>query len=372
MAFGAVQIAVLALGVLSLGLSALAIRRDAPLAWEWAVPAPLEQGGARIFETVLDYTAETGIAHSPAVIVKGDGASILWFAGSQEAQADVDVVGVDISADNAVSEITPRLTRGALSDAFEPRQLVVTLGNTVQNDAAADTLYTTAVSVGGWAMASIAEVRMGPDGPLRARKLNLSPLLNRSFLVKSPMTGYADGSYALPAYFEMGATYGALVRLDGQGRVRDMRRMPSRMKAIQPMIVPLDGARAVAFLRNFDSGARRLLITRTSDGGRTWDEVREMDVANPSAPVAALGIGGDAILMAVNDDASDGSVLNLTRSDDGGETWRHLKTLESGSGDARYPMMRALQDGRILLAYSTAAKRGIRAHIFNLAWAMAE
>lgn len=372
MAFGAVQIAVLALTVFSLGLSALAIRRDAPLTWEWALPAVMERGGAPVFETVLDYTAETGIAHSPAVFVNKDGASILWFAGSQEAQADVDVVGVDIGADGAVSEITPRLTTSALGDAFEPRQLVVTLGNTVQNDGAADTLYTTAVSVGGWAMASIAEVQMGPQGPLHARKLNLSPLLNRSFLVKSPMASYADGSFALPAYFEMGATYGALVRLDGEGRVRDMRRMPGRMKAIQPMIVPLDGARAVAFLRNFDSSARRLLVTRTGDGGRTWDEVRETDVPNPSSPVAALGVGGNAILMAGNDDATEGGILNLTLSDDGGATWRHLKTLETGSGDARYPMMRALTDGRILLAYSTAAKRGIRAHIFNLAWAMAE
>ena len=372
MALGAVQIAVLALGVLSLGLSALAIARDQPLSWKWAVPVPIERGGAPLFETVLDYTAETGIAHSPAVILNGAGASILWFAGSQEAQADVDIVGVDIAVDGAVSDIRPRLTRSGLADAFEPRQLVVTLGNTVQNDGTEDALYTTAVSVGGWAMASVADVRMGPDGPLSARKLNLSPLLNRSFLVKSPMVAYADGSHALPAYFEMGATYGALVRLDGRGRVRDMRRMPARMKAIQPMIVPLGSARAVAFLRNFDSGAQRLLLTRSNDGGRTWDEVSETDIANPSAPVAALGIGNGAILMAVNDDATDGSILNLTLSEDGGDTWRHLKTLESGGGDARYPMMRALPDGRIMLAYSIGAKRGIRAHVFNLAWALAQ
>lgn len=372
MALGAAQIAVLALGLLSLGLSALALRWDQPLSWEWAAPVAMEQGGAPYFETVLDYTAETGIAHAPAVILRESGASILWFAGSREAQPDVEIVGVDVAADGTVSRVTPRVTSKGLADAFEPRQLVVTLGNSVQNDSAEAALYTTAVSVGGWAMASIADVRMGADGPLSARKLSLSPLLNRSFLVKSPMVGYADGSHALPAYFEMGATYGALVRLDAQGRVRDMRRMPSKMKAIQPMIVPLDSQRAVAFLRNFDSAARRLLVTRSTDGGRTWDAVRETEIANPSAPVAALGIGGDSILMAVNDDANDGGVLNLTLSEDGGDTWRHLKTLESQKGDARYPMMRQLGDGRIMLTYSTKGKRGIRAHIFNLAWALGQ
>ncbi|MFX0546300.1 exo-alpha-sialidase [Roseovarius sp. S1116L3] len=370
MALGAVQIAVLALGALSLGLSAWAIWRDVPLAWEWAVPAVLERGGAPVFETVLDHAPQTGIAHSPAIILNDGGMSVLWFAGSQEAQADVDVVGVDIESDGTVSALTPRLTSAALGDAFEPRQLVVTLGNTVQRDGVEDTLYTTAVSVGGWAMASVADVRMGPDGPLRARKLNLSPLLNRSFLVKSPMVGYADGSHALPAYFEMGSTYGALVRLDGAGHVRDLRRMAGPMKAIQPMIVPLDGARAVAFLRNFDGGARHLLISRTEDGGRTWGRVRETDMANPSAPVAALGIGEGAILMAVNDDPRDGGILNLVLSEDGGETWRHLHTLEEGGGDARYPMMRALPDGRVALVYSVRGKRGIRAHVFNLAWAL--
>ena len=366
---GAVQIAILGLAALSAGLSAWAIRRDVPLAWDWAVPATLATGDAPMFETVLDYTVPVGEAHSPGIILRDGGYSILWFEGSQEARADVDIVGVDIDA-HGVSPVMPRVTRGGLSDAFEPRQLVVTLGNTVQNDAAQDALFATVVSVGGWAMASVADVRMGPGGPKVARKLNLSPLLNRSFLVKSPMVAYADGSHALPAYFEMGQTYGALVRLDGQGRVRDMRRMDGPMKAIQPMIVPLDARRAVAFLRNFDSAGKRLLISRSDDGGQSWDTVSETDVPNPSAPVAALGLGGDRILMAVNDDAGDGGVLSLTLSEDGGDTWRHMHRLEAGGEDARYPMMRALPDGRIVLAYSIGAKAGIRVHEFNLAWAL--
>src|SRR5690554_6492869 len=98
MAFGAAQIAVLALGVLSVGLSALAIRWDEPLSWEWAAPVAMALGGAPYFETVLDYTVDTGIAHAPAVILTDAGVSILWFAGSREAQPDVEVVGVDIAA----------------------------------------------------------------------------------------------------------------------------------------------------------------------------------------------------------------------------------------------------------------------------------
>lgn len=366
---GLVHLAILGLTALSLGLSAWAIHRDVPLSWQWAVPAPLAQGGMPVFETVLDYSVAEGMAHAPGIVLREKGYSILWFEGSREAQPDVEIVGVDVGPEGT-TPATPRVTSARLSEVFQPRQLVVTLGNMVQNDGAEDALYATVVSVGGWAMASIADVRMGPEGPHRARKLNLSPLLNRSFLVKSPTVQYADGSHALPAYFEMGATYGALVRLDGQGRVRDMRRMAGPMKAIQPMIVPLDTRRAVAFLRQFGSDAERLLITRTEDGGQSWDEVRETDIPNPSAPVAALALGEGRILMAANDDPEDDGVLTLSLSEDGGTTWRHLRRLEGGDTDGRYPMMRALPDGRIVLAYSIGSKRGIRVHEFTLVWAL--
>lgn len=254
-----------------------------------------------------------------------------------------------------------------------PRQLVVTLGNTVPNEAAADSVYTTVVSVGGWAMASVADVRLGENGGVaRARKLNLSPFLNRSHLVKSPMVACADGSHALPAYFEMGAAHGTLVRFDRRGRVRDTRRMIGKgVKAIQPMVVVLDELRAVAFLRDFDPSGT-LWTSRTGDGGQSWSRVEPAGIPNPSAPVAALPMGRGRILMAMNDDAGDAGRLRLALSEDEGATWRALRTLEDDGGDARYPMLRLMPGGDILLAYSHGTKRGIRAWRFNAAWVVAQ
>lgn len=376
---GMVQIALLALVATSLGLSAVAWRRDAPLDWRIDVPPVVTPGGAPHFETVFDYEVATGQAHSPAIAVTGAGFSILWFEGSEEAQADVDIFAADFSPAAEgwqVGAPQRRVTRSGLGDAFEPRQLVVTLGNTIENEGAEGGLYATVVSVGGWAMASVADVRMRDGVPTHARKLSLSPLLNRSFLVKSPMLAYADGSHALPAYFEMGNAFSALVRFAPDGRVRDRRRMPGRLNAIQPMIIPLDASRAVAFMRNFTSGAQRLLVSRTADGGQSWSEVRETDMPNPSAPVAALPLGGDRILMAANDDAEKADILRLVLSEDGGLSWRRLATLEDAGGDAtraaRYPMLRRIKDGRIVLTYSIGTKRGVRAHVFNDAWVAAQ
>ncbi|WP_157932975.1 exo-alpha-sialidase [Roseovarius salinarum] len=371
-----------ALAVVSLGLSAVAIRRDRPLDWRFALPVEHPADGPPLFETVFDHRPAEGQAHSPAIAVKDDGFTLVWFEGSAEAQADVDIHHARFSRDAGGGwhhdTPAPLITRRALSACFEPRQAVITLGNTIQNEIAPDAFYATVVSVGGWAMASVADVRIDPDRrvPVRAHKLNLSPLLNRSHLVKSPMVAYADGSHGLPAYFEMKHGYSELVRLDAEGRVRDVRRIPEGRNAIQPMIVPLDERHAIAFLRNFGTGSRRLLVSETADGGRHWSAVHDSDLPNPDAPVAALALGGDRILMALNDDAQRSDLLRLLLSQDRGRSWRRIATLEDGGGDAdravRYPMLRRLRDGSIVLAYSQRGKHGIRAHVFNDAWVNAQ
>jgi predicted neuraminidase len=362
---------ILLLALASIGLSLMAWRTRDTVLWQFALPDIPKAEGAPKLEQVFDYRPTSGQAHSPAILIEQDGFSILWFEGSAEAQADVDIHAVrfvqtgqgwQISAPAALA------TRAQMSAVFEPEQLVVTLGNTVENEAVPQGIFATVVSVGGWAMASVADVRLGHGAAQFARKLNLSPFLNRSFLVKSPMVAMADGSHALPAYFEMGSTYGAFVRLTADGRVCDQRRMAGQgNKPIQPMIVPLDGTRAVAFLRDFDPSGE-LLTSHTQDGGQSWSIAMPSGIANPSAPVAALPISGGRILMAMNDDPLGAHSLSLVISSDEGSSWQVIHTLEENAGDARYPVLRRLPDGEILLSYSCDTKRGIKAFVFNQAW----
>lgn len=373
---GAVHLGILALTLLSLGLSGYAIWRDKGLEWSFAVSTPPAPQGAPRFETVFDYSVDQGVAHAPAIALREGGADIVWFQGSSEAQPDVEIYRARLTRtpDGTWQADAPAaiITSPALGDVFTPQQLVVTLGNTIENEAKPDSLYATVVSVGGWAMASVADVTMRDGHPVHARKLNLSPFLNRSFLVKSPMVAYADGSHGLPAYFEMGSTYGALVRFDEKGRVRDQRRMTGDgVKPIQPMVVPLDADRGVAFLRDFnDSG--RLYVSRTADGGQSWSRAEATDIAHPNAPVAALPVSGGRLLMALNGDAQSADLLHLAVSEDDGATWRVIQTLDRKPGDARYPMLRRLDDGDILLVYSHGTKTGLRAVVMNEAWVAAQ
>lgn len=368
------QTGIAGLAALSVLLTLWAVWRDSPPVWRFDVPRPLAMtaGDTRI-ETVFDYRVEEGQAHSPAILLRDQGFELLWFEGSQEAQADVDIHHAAFRRfPEGWQEVArgPRITRGGLGAAMEPGQLVVTLGNTVENAARTGGIFATVVSVGGWAMASVADVTMDKTGPVQARKLNLSPFLNRSHLVKSPMVGFADGSHGLPAYFELGAAHGVLVRFDAQGRVRDTARMAGKGKPIQPMIVPLDEGHAVAFLRDFEPSGR-LLISRTADGARTWSPVVPTDLPNPSAPVAALNLGNGRILMAANDDPDGGDRLSLLVSDDRGESWRLLHRLEQNGAGARYPMLRSLPGGGLILTYSLGNKTGLRVRILHGDWAAA-
>lgn len=352
------------------------ITRASVLSWEFA-PVPGIERGTPEFETVLDYEAQTGQAHSPSILTRADGFSVLWFEGSAEAQADVDLFEVSFTRGPdgcwQASEAERRVTRGAMGDAMRPRQLVVTLGNTIEDETRPGGLFATVVSVGGWAMASVARVTMGANGPVRAEKLSLSPMLNRSVLVKSPMVAYGDGSHALPAYFEMGQMHGLWVRFAADGRVCDLRRMDGPgCKPIQPMVVPLDTRRAVAFLRDFDVTRGTLLTCRTEDGGQNWSAVRETGHFNPSAPVAALPLGDGRILLAANSDADAPDDLILSVSADEGESWTPRHRIGGDGAALRYPMLRSLGEGRIALSYSQGTKRGVRVHVMTRAWVEAQ
>ncbi|MEM0950470.1 MAG: exo-alpha-sialidase [Pseudomonadota bacterium] len=367
------QTLILGLIALSIGLSVWAIARDERPVWRFAAPVlPSLKTGSR-FEIVFDYSVASGQAHAPAIVDFSDGLTLLWFEGSAEAQADVEIMAARLDWQKAKWRASPSgafLTTAGLGQALVPQQKVVTLGNTIDGGGH-DRIFATIVSVGGWAMASVAAITMDADKPAKAEKLNLSPFLNRSHLVKSPVIAFDDGRSGLPVYFEMGATYGVLAYLDRSGRVRDTARLAGPGKPIQPMIVSLDSSKGIAFLRDFDRSGD-LLVSHTTDGGCNWSPSRPAGLPNPSAPVAAVALAMDKVLVVANDDPQGGDRMSLLEYGPVTRSWRRLRELEPNGAGARYPMMRVLPDGDIMLTYSTGNKTGLRVVVFSCSWAITE
>ena len=352
----------------SAGLGAWHAATAPRLGWTFAIAAIAPSEAGR-FRTVLDHRPEAGRAHSPSIRLTSDGPEVMWFEGTRESHADVVIKRVRLGADLEAGPVEVLLRKEDLAAVSEPRQAVLSLGNAVQHGDRDDVVLATVVSLGGWAAASIAWVALdATEAPAAARKLTLSPFLGRSHLVRAPTVPYADGTHGIPAYFELGNAFGDLVRVDADGSVRDRRRMTHGRFAIQPVVVPSDGSRAVALLRNFDEDTDRLVAVWTEDGGRTWSEPALLDLPNPDAPVAALRLRDGRILMAFNDAPDAADTLRLAVSADEGRSWTRIRTLEAGGGDARYPAMARLASGEILLSYSVDGKAGIRAHAFDETW----
>jgi hypothetical protein len=96
---------------------------------------------------------------------------------------------------------------------------------------------------------------------------------------------------------------------------------------------------------------------------------------NRDAPVAAIALSENSLLMAHNPSADDTYSIALSISDDRGHSWREIALIEHPGTipipdmrSIRYPMMMQMDDGSILLTYSFGSKTGIRAHIFNTEW----
>lgn len=334
--------------------------RPAP---EWRF-APAEKAALRIgaeFETVFRHRSDQGVAHAPALI--SGGTEVAWFDGIREGHNDVRI----LEADLATGEVSERLTRQGLSARMVPPQTILTLGNTVGDGTEAG-LFATVVSLGGWAAASIAHVTGD-----RARKLSLSPLLNRSTLTKSPVVPMLGGWRLLPAYFEMDGGYGVAALVDARGRVRAQSVIRGDLAGIQPLIVPISATDAVALLRRFDRSNDRLLASWSEDGGASWSPPEPLDLPNPNAPVAAVPLVDGRLLMLFNDSPHSAEVLRFAVSGDGGRTWSPGRVLDGpGQGQLRYPVMQILSDGRIAVAYSAQDKTEIRTHALSADWALSE
>lgn len=360
----------------SISLTLWHIANHDPPDWRFAVSPPVDSSQASPhFEKVFDYVSPNGSAHSPAIRPAGEEFSLIWFDGTRESHSDVAIYESAFRfRDGKWIAGTPKplLTKEVLASVSSPRQVVLSLGNTIANMAAPDQLFATVVSAGGWAASSIAAVNLKDGVPIFMRKLSLSPFLNRSHLVRSPTLQYRDSTTAIPAYFEMGNAFGELIRLNPEGRVIDKRRMSQGRFGIQPEIIVQNENNALALLRNFDDATDRLIASHTQDGGRSWSKAELTDLPNPNSPVSAISLSTGEFLLVFNDSTTDTSILKLAISDDGGKSWKRIYTLEYEEGAARYPMMRSLPSGEIILVYSYSSKRGIKAFAFNESWVLSQ
>lgn len=309
-------------------------------------------------------------AHAAALVELPNGrVAAAWFAGSREGAADV-AIWFSVLDPNGWRKPAPIANRESTAGGTFAH--VRKVGNPVLHaEGSWLHLWYVTVGIGGWAGSAIAH-SVSTDGGLswsKPTKLQTSPFLNISTLVRTAPLPLADGGLGLPVYHEFIAKHGEWLRLSPTGQLLDKVRMPHPRKTLQPAVVALDAQRALAVLRDAGPGRGNTQAATTADGGQTWQAQDALPMGNPNSSVALLRLKSGRLLLAGNPPRGRGAML-LWLSADEGKTWQPSRTIEASDANGAefsYPALLLGRDGRIHLAY-TWMRESIKHAVFSEAW----
>jgi predicted neuraminidase len=120
------------------------------------------------------------------------------------------------------------------------------------------------------------------------------------------------------------------------------------ISAIQPSILRHHDGRLQAIGR---TRQKHLFSIESRDAGRTWNEMRLIDLPNPSSGTDALTLEDGRHLLVYNHTASGRSPLNVAISDDG-VRWKAAAILENNEGEYSYPAVIQTRDGLVHITYT--------------------
>ena len=272
--------------------------------------------------------------HSSSITaLPGGNLMSVWFAGTREGAADVQIRGARFDAASGEwgdEEVlaTRDMTREAVGKPIRK------LGNPVIALAPDDRLWLfyVSVSLGGWAGSAINVMVSEDMGNTwsKPRQLITSPFINISTLVRSAPVFHQDGSIGLPVYHEFLGKFPEYLYLDADARVVDKFRMADGDTSLQPTVVTLDDRRAIALLR-YAGREGHVLATVTADAGQTWSEERAIEPWNPNSSLAAVRSHRDTLLVAQNNLADGRFRLTLDESTFSLSDWSLVNTLDEST-----------------------------------------
>lgn len=316
--------------------------------------------------------ANTPAAHASSLVaMPADSPAAMlafWFAGQRESAPDVQIAYAWFSRTSqqwqAARFVVNKDVMGAAL-GFGIRRL----GNPVGwRDADGRIhLFVVATGLGGWAAGRVLHLQQ--KGPVSAtaasldamnfeavRVLPLSWLWNTSHLVRNAPLPLADGGMVLPLYFELGIKYPVAARFGPTGEFTGLTRLSTRGHVLQPALAMQSGTRWLALLRNHGADPH-IAAVGTNDAGQTWHDLPHLNLPNPDAAVAALGLSPQLMVMAYNPSTRGRQRLDLSASANGTD-WTTVLALASGDehSEFSYPAL-AWGDDSLWVSYTDQRQR---------------
>lgn len=297
--------------------------------WTFVVDVPQTpiRGDLEIRGQTITPPDEKDFVHGPSIIETPTGLLAFWYRAVYEGANNAELVSARF--DGTRWSPTAVVTNSN-AVARDVGLTVKSLANPVPFRRSPNEiwLFFAASRLSGWATCEIMLIRSTDNGQTwgPAQRIYTSPFLNMSHLTKSLPIRLSGDRIALPAYHEMNRKYPVMFILDGNGRVIDRLRMGNGGKVgYQPSIIPTGPTTAIAFVRRLNSARpQRILISRTSDAGRTWTRPTPTDLPNPGGPIAAIRYDDTRILLAFNDDPDEETNVKLAFSNLDGTSFRRI------------------------------------------------
>ena len=129
---------------------------------------------------------------------------------------------------------------------------------------------------------------------------------------------------------------------------------------IQPSLEVKQNGDIVAYMRDNGDPPNRLLQSYSTNQGEHWKKVTDLSIHNPGSSLHTVTMDNGHWLMVNNNLESGRNVLNLNRSTDEGRTWEAIFEIEK-SDDPKdrysYPTLIKTQEGEVHLSYSLHSKQ---------------
>ena len=279
--------------------------------------------------------------HSSSLAPLPSGALMaVWFAGSREGAADVQIRAsrYDPSSAEWGDELV-LATRESTSKATQRH--IRKLGNPVIALAPDNRLWLfyVSVSIGGWAGSAINAMYSDDLGEnwSSPKQLITTPFLNISTLVRNAPVFHSDGTIGLPVYHEFLGKFAEYLYISPEGEVVDKSRISKGNHSLQPTVVTMGEQNAVALMRYAGETHHKVLASRTDDGGQTWSEPYAVDPSNPNSSLAAVSMPNHGLLVALNDLEDGRFRLRLMGTDAGLDSWKPVIDLDESPDPLGHP-----------------------------------
>lgn len=188
-----------------------------------------------------------------------------------------------------------------------------------------------------------------------------------------------SGRLILPLYSD-GFSFSMMAYTDNWGETWEFSEPIVGFKNLQPTIAETESGELVAYMRDSGPEPKRLMVTRSTDNGKTWSTPKDTKFPNPSSAADIVTLENGHWVMLYNDSVDERHSLAVALSEDGGKTWPWVRKLEYNKHNpssvyAAYPAVIVGEDGNLHASYSfrrplseQPEKETIKYAVFNEAW----